>query len=145
MDRLRIAALMLLVPLLAEAASMYRWVDARGHVHYSQSPPPGFNAEEVKPAPPPAANPGVDAMRNLNQANDKAAAEGAKQKAEADQKKAEREGKCQRARERLDFLSKRPSYRIATKNPDGSHSRMTTEEYDKQLAEAQQAAADRCN
>ena len=38
----------------AQADTAYRWVDAQGHVHYSQSPPPGIAAIEVKVVPPPA-------------------------------------------------------------------------------------------
>lgn len=141
-----IAALtLLLLPLLAGAAPMYRWTDAQGQVHYTQTPPPGFNADKVAPAPPPSSNPGVEAVRKLNQTTDKAAKEGAAQQAEADLKKTERDGKCKQAQERVAFFEARTAHRIASKNEDGSLSRMTTEEYDKKLAEAREAVASSCN
>jgi hypothetical protein len=129
---------------LAAAAQMYRWVDDKGQVHYTQTPPPDRDAESVKPAPPPSANPGMDAVRNLNQASDKARAEQAKKDAEAALKKAGREDLCQRARERVAFMESRPAYRVAAKNEDGSVRRMTPEEHDKTLADARKVAAENC-
>jgi len=145
MSKTTAALLLVLLPLLASAAPMYRWVDAQGQVHYTQTPPPGFNADKVVPAPPPSSNPGMDAVHSFNQTTDKAAKEGAKQKAEVDQKKAEKDGKCQRAQERVAFFEARTAHRIASKNEDGSLSRMTTEDYDKKLAEAREAVAGSCN
>jgi len=54
-------ALLLLAPLVS--AQVYKWKDANGTVHYSQSPPPGSSTKykemkpsgEVDPATPPAA------------------------------------------------------------------------------------------
>lgn len=41
-------ALLFLVPALCVAAEVYRWVDERGTVHYSNgAPPPGVNATRV--------------------------------------------------------------------------------------------------
>ncbi|HKJ76593.1 MAG TPA: DUF4124 domain-containing protein, partial [Gammaproteobacteria bacterium] len=34
------------------AAAMYKWTDADGNVHYSQTPPPSGQAEEMAPPPP---------------------------------------------------------------------------------------------
>lgn len=39
---------------VAQAATVYHWVDAQGNVHYSQSPPPGVNTKAVRIEPPPA-------------------------------------------------------------------------------------------
>jgi len=44
-------------------AVLYKWVDASGHVTYSDQPPPGNVKAEVVGAPPPAANP--SAVRDL--------------------------------------------------------------------------------
>lgn len=47
--------LVLCLPVVA-AAEMYRWVDAQGQVHYSDSPPPaGAKAAKTIDVPPPAA------------------------------------------------------------------------------------------
>ncbi|MGH2577901.1 MAG: DUF4124 domain-containing protein, partial [Actinomycetota bacterium] len=32
-------------------AEMYKWRDAEGQVHYSESPPPGRPVETIKPPP----------------------------------------------------------------------------------------------
>jgi hypothetical protein len=50
-----LAFLMLLASPLANAR-IYKWIDASGAVHYSESPPPGSNAQELWVAPnPPSA------------------------------------------------------------------------------------------
>lgn len=51
---LAIAAWLTAAPVAA--AGMYKWVDEDGNVHYSQTPPPSGEAEELKPPPGPAAS-----------------------------------------------------------------------------------------
>jgi len=51
--------LMLGVSLLAAsagllAATMYKWTDSEGNVHYSQNPPPQGGFQKMAPPPPPA-------------------------------------------------------------------------------------------
>src|SRR5215471_16503726 len=48
---------------LPAGAVLYKWVDANGHVTYSDQPPPGNVKAEVVGAPTPAANP--SAVRDL--------------------------------------------------------------------------------
>jgi hypothetical protein len=45
------ALIVALAPALAGADEMYRWVDAQGNVHLSETPPEGANAEVWKPKP----------------------------------------------------------------------------------------------
>lgn len=42
--------LVLCIP-LSPAATMYKWVDENGNVHYSEQPPPKGKVEVIKPAP----------------------------------------------------------------------------------------------
>lgn len=47
--------LLLLVPMLtlaANGASIYKWVDEKGVIHYSESPPPGQKTKELQVRPP---------------------------------------------------------------------------------------------
>lgn len=45
------ALLVALAPCVAAADEMYRWVDAQGNVHLSETPPEGAQAEVWKPKP----------------------------------------------------------------------------------------------
>ncbi|MES2128545.1 MAG: DUF4124 domain-containing protein [Pseudomonadota bacterium] len=56
MKRHRLALLVLAVAALPAAAQMYKWTDANGKIHYSDTPPLEGKVEEIKvaPAPPPA-------------------------------------------------------------------------------------------
>jgi len=44
-------------------AEVYRWVDDAGQTHFGVQPPPGTDAEVVKPPPPPALNPELGQAR----------------------------------------------------------------------------------
>jgi len=48
---------LLLASGIANAAQTYRWVDAQGVVHYSDTPQPGAEKVTLPTAPPPAARP----------------------------------------------------------------------------------------
>src|SRR5512138_466714 len=45
------------VPVVAAAATLYKWTDASGRVVYSDQPPPANVKSEVLKGPPPPANP----------------------------------------------------------------------------------------
>lgn len=145
MKRYALPLVLGLLPGLAAAAAMYRWVDQNGVVQYTQTPPPGLQADKVAPAPPPSANPGIDAVRELNQNAAKTREEKAKKEAEATQQKAGREDLCKRAQERVAFMETRSPTRVATKNADGSTRRLTVEEYDKDLGEARTVVSKNCS
>ncbi len=51
------AALALAAATAPAAATLYKWVDANGHVVYSDQPPPASVRSEVVKPPPPPANP----------------------------------------------------------------------------------------
>ena len=51
MKRTSAALLALAVVALPASAQMYKWTDASGRIHYSDTPPPEGKAEEIKVAP----------------------------------------------------------------------------------------------
>lgn len=154
---------LLLLPAFASAqeATVYRWVDASGQVHFAQVPPASGKYDVIQghraPAPTPGAESGTDSAAATERANDqrtrnqrfieeaearrKAEAE-AKQKARTE--KAEAEQKCAKARERVTFLEERTARRLATLADDGNYARMPEDEFLKRLDEAKQAVATDC-
>lgn len=90
----------------AQAQQVYRWVDAQGNVHYSQTPPPSAasKAKMIEIAPPPPDPTGVAEQKQL--VKSVAAADAAKQKAaeeaaQAAAKKAQQQQACDAARKQL--------------------------------------------
>lgn len=48
MPALRLLLLVLLIAPLPAGSEIFKWTDAQGHVHYSDSPPPEAKAQQVK-------------------------------------------------------------------------------------------------
>lgn len=140
MNRLLLPLLLALSP-LAQAASVYRWVDAQGQVHYGQTPPPSAAAEphsvKVPPASPsaapaaasPAAPPAASAT---TPATDPAA------------NRADRARRCTAARERIQYLEDQTPRRLGVEQPDGTLARMTEEEFQERLDKARAEAGKHC-
>lgn len=141
----------------AESATVYRWVDAAGQVHFSQVPPTSGGYDMIqggRSTPSPAATPAPGAaesgkaaltpeQRFLQEAE-------ATRKAKADEKekarkaKAEAELKCTEARQRATFLEERTARRLATIAEDGNYTRMPEDEFMKRLDAAKQDVATHC-
>ena len=137
-----LVALLLTLP-AAVSAKIYRWVDAKGQVHFSEVPPAGRTFEELaKPAPAPgepAAPVADDAttksfLERVDTENRARADAESQRKAAADDARAQ----CDRARARVAFLDERTPRRLATENPDGSMSRMDEVEFARRRDAAQQ-------
>lgn len=110
MNRRQLAVALLTVTALvfmtARADQVYRWVDAQGNVHYSQTPPSNAvtKAKLVDVEPPPPDITGAKQQEKLVSSMN--AAEDARQKAAAAaqqqaQKKARKQQACEDARKRL--------------------------------------------
>jgi hypothetical protein len=130
---------------LAAGAQAYRWVDEKGQVHYSQTPPPGKKAEAVAPPPPVSGAPNQDALnRSLDQERAteperrKAAENAAAQQQQIQQQ-------CNQAREQLAFMEAKTARRLGTTDDQGNVSRVTEEEFQARRAELQRVIAERCN
>ena len=144
--RLRFPIWLLLAAVpLAAGAETYRWVDEKGQVHYTETPPPGKNAQVVPPPPPPSAAPNQDA---LNQSLDKARADAPRQKAEADrtaQAQAQREQQCKQARDQLAYMDEKTARRLGTTDEQGNVSRVTEEQFQERRAELQKVIGESCS
>lgn len=152
---------LLLVPALAAAdGTVYRWTDANGQTHFSQTPPgagkkydmiQGRRAPSTTPASAdgsPAGPSPDDVRKNEQQFIQNAEAE-RKAKAEAKAKeKADREqaaAKCGQARERVTFLEERTARRLVTKADDGNYARMNEDEFMKRLDDAKRDVSTHCS
>lgn len=128
------------LPLLAEAA-VYRWVDASGQVHYSQTPPPEVGAvpQNIRtvPASPPAPNAAKPAT------TEPSAAKPATSSPEVDLEA--RNKRCSEARERITYLEEKTARRLGIEQPDGSLARMTEEEFQARLQTARDAVTKNCS
>ncbi|MFI4981078.1 MAG: DUF4124 domain-containing protein [Nevskiales bacterium] len=137
----RAIALFLLCSLpLAASAQIYKWTDANGQVHFSQNPPKEGNFQDVTPQlPVSGATSGgaAPAKRRQNAAapptNDTAL-----------QAKADNEERCAKARERISFLQEKTAHRLFVTGDDGQPARMTDDQFDQQLQDAQDAASKYC-
>jgi hypothetical protein len=134
----------LLLPLAAGAQGLYKWVDEKGVVHYSDTPPPGKGGQKLKaPSQPPldgASSPQRSRswQEQLQDTNERRFQDEKKQK-EQEQKSREAAEKCQRARYALDSLKQeRPLYRV---DPQGERVFMEDEER-RRLTESWQQQAD---
>lgn len=107
----------------AHADSVYRWVDAQGHVHYSQTPPPNdaTRARVMDVEPPPPDLTSLRQQQNLVKTVD--AADAAQQKAAAQtrqeaQKKARQQQACAAARKQLQGYME--AHRVITHPKNGT-------------------------
>jgi uncharacterized protein DUF4124 len=128
------AALLCLVPLLVCAQQIYKWTDASGVVHFSQNPPAQGSYENVTPdLPPPGAAPKYHSSEPSAHAEP-----------QATQAQADNEERCAKARERVSFLEDKTAHRLFTTGPDGQPARMTDEEFDSAVKDANDAAQKYC-
>jgi type IV secretory pathway VirB10-like protein len=110
------------------AGAIYKWVDAEGTTHYSEKPPPGSKADQLKVAPPPPSSaPGVGEAppaakswreKEAEFQQRRVAEEQARMKREAQEQRsaAQQRRNCILARQNLHALEEqRPVYRIDEK------------------------------
>jgi len=130
---------------LAASAQIYKWTDANGQVHFSQNPPKTGNYSDVTPQlPVSGANTGGSSALRPSGGSAPSSSSGApsQQALQASADKAER---CAKANERISFLQEKTAHRLFVTGDDGQPSRMTTEQFDQQLKDAQDAAAKYCD
>jgi len=130
------------LPVIASAQQIYRWVDANGQAHFSQNPPPTGEYKNVtpegtaSPGPNPSYKPGTT-FSDSSAADEKARQTALKSKAD----NAER---CAKANERVSFLEEKTAHRLFKTGPDGEPARVTDEEFDQELNDAKTAASKYC-
>ncbi|MFV1943046.1 MULTISPECIES: DUF4124 domain-containing protein [Pseudomonas] len=130
------------------AAQVYKWVDAQGVTHFSAQPPADRSADEmkVKPAPslsgqantPGARNGTGDAVNNAEQRS-------IEQKVQQDVREQEkkREEYCKAARTNLAQLRSNP--RVMVEEGRGQMRRLTEEERQQRISEAEFSINQNCN
>ena len=119
-------------------ATAYKWVDADGNTHYTQTPPPGDRPSQAISAPPPGADTEAarSKIKSLTERADRLQeerAEKAEKRRQQRAEEAERETLCQEAR------ASRASYerpRVNQVMADGSRRVMGEEERQAGLARA---------
>ena len=111
---LAVAAGLLLVPLIA-AAQAYKWTDAQGKVHFSDTPPPDGKADQITIRPQTAENPQAknrDWRAQMQESNMRRDQEQRKNAAE-EKNRQFNEYKCKVAQQDFDVLKReRPVYRL---------------------------------
>ncbi|MDQ3581659.1 MAG: DUF4124 domain-containing protein [Pseudomonadota bacterium] len=129
-------------PVLAE---MYKWRDAAGQVHYSESPPPGRPVETIKPPPKVDSAKARDALDKEIEKFDIRADERRDQEEEARKEAAEDKDNqvaCEEARRQARSLADKPrSYRSES---DGTRVTQTDEEHQASIAQTRAWIAELC-
>lgn len=157
---------LLLSTSVSAAATIYRWRDAEGQIHFTQTPPAvgieyetlrgdailtdsgsgsGSDSEASPEAPAAPAAPSAEAanrefLRKAEEAN-KAEAEA---KAAANAERAKRDARCKEAQARVALLESAPPRRFATPDANGQYARLNEDEYAKLREDANKAVADSC-
>lgn len=129
----------------ASAGTVYRWVDAQGHVHYSQTPPKNskVQAKTVDVSPPPPDQTTLTRTKKMERAvkdRNEAQQEQAEKAQEAEKKKAAQQKACQAARERLQRFT--ASRIVASRDKQGKVVYSSGDDLVK-LREQQQAKVDK--
>lgn len=126
---------------------IYRWIDDQGVTHFSQTPPPRGDYQQVQPPPPPAQDP-RQAQQEIDAINkDVADREKAQQKQLAAQQRRQaalkqQEQRCTQARQRLTALTIRPH--ILVKGRDGGVRRLTEPERQADIAATRKTIEKTC-
>lgn len=135
-------------PWAAQEKTIYKWFDDTGETHYTQVPPQNRKYEIIHQAAPPAENP-QKIRNNLQeqvQAMDKVEEERAEQKMDAEQwariQKLRREN-CATAKQNLANLHQGGQKAFMT--PDGQVIRLTDEERQRRIDEANKQIEENCN
>ncbi len=121
------------------AANIYKWTDAQGQIHYSQTPPPHG---PVKAQAAGSVQPGVSVQATVPPTPAVPAAKVAAAvdaKAAVPETKADRNKRCSDSKERLAFLEEHTAHRLFVKDSDGNEARMTEEQFTARLAKARDA------
>ncbi len=141
------AAVLLLCTAPAQAGKIYKWIDAKGITHYSQSPPTGREAEEISTRSGDTARQAEareslqSRVQSLNERQEERQA-AARGESEELARQRELEAFCAQAHERIaDYGSGK---RLALKQPDGSYRRLSPEEIDTRRSELQGQIDEHC-
>jgi hypothetical protein len=140
----RTALLLLLLPALA-SAQVYRWVDGKGQVHFTQEPPATGKYEKIQQAAPMSGtSPNVEDLQKYNAAAEEARQKQADETAKTQQAAHANADRCARAHAHLKHLEDSPPNKVLTDDSGGGYRRMTEEEYNADVASTKKALAESC-
>lgn len=146
---LRLVCLTFMLSLFATAAfaEIYKWVDENGQTHYTQQAPRDVPATVIKTPPPPAIDPNiaqqqVDDLIKQQESEEKMSIEQQNQQKIAAENKAEQEKNCKIAQQQLQQYQNNPGRRIM--DADGNVTRLTEEERQQKIKEAQENVTKYC-
>jgi hypothetical protein len=128
----------------AETHKVYRWVDAEGATHYSQTPPPGRSAEEVSvPIGPATAAPAPSGAPQQAPSAPAQPGPAGNQARQAAERQAIGEEVCGKLR---DYLSKlqQTSRRIYERDKAGNIHWLTDEDRQQRIADTQKQLGEFC-
>lgn len=134
--RITSALIISLVALPATAGNIYKWKDAQGQVHYSQTPP---ERGPVTAKPQGSVQPGVSLQAPPPPVPAAVASTAAPDRTPAPESAEVKAKRCEASKQRLVFLEEHPAQRLMVQGADGSESRMTEEQHDQNIAKAQEA------
>lgn len=136
-------------PVVAENQNMYKWIDDQGEVHYSQFPPSGGKSEKMRaPSSPPATavesaeNNLQKQIKDMNQEEEEQL-QGAKDAESWAKIQKIRRKNCETANKNLANLQRGGNVRYL--GPDGQAMRLTEEERQKRIEEANKQIKENCN
>jgi hypothetical protein len=134
---------------IAANQNMYKWTDDQGEVHYDQFPPSGRETEKMKappPAPAAAAESAENDLRKQIETMDKEKEEqiqGAKDAESWAKIQKIRRQNCETANKNLANLQRGGNVRYV--GPDGEVTRLSDEERQKRVEEANKQIKENCN
>jgi hypothetical protein len=151
---LRTATLLLATLLLQSPVfgAIYKWTDASGEVHYTQTPPPdGMATQKIEGAPPPAESQQTihEEQKRLQERLEAFDERRAEQKEEETIRKLEKEDReineknCITAKNNLGKLQQGGIKRYLT--PEGEVIRLTEEDRERRISEANKQVDQYCN
>lgn len=126
--------------LSAQAAQIYKWVDAQGVTHFDATPPAGQQIAPVDIQKPPLS--GSVATQPAPEPDARQRAIDNKVKQEVSDAEAKRNAMCEVMRTNLAQLKNNPRVRVPA---EGGFKRLNEEERQAKIAESQKAIADYCN
>jgi hypothetical protein len=139
------SSLLLAMSATAMAGQVYKWVDAQGVTHFSAQPPQDQAATSINTATPPP-RPAVAEEKKAvppfeSIADPEQAAIDKKVKQDVAAKEVERKKYCEEVRTNLAQLQNNPRLRMEV---DGEVRRLSEDERQSRIGEAQKAIADNC-
>jgi len=139
------SSLLLAMSATAMASQVYKWVDAQGVTHFSAQPPQDQDATSINtaiPPPKPAVAEEQKAAPTFESiADPEQAAIDEKVKQEVAAKEVERKKYCEDVRTNLAQLQNNPRLRMEV---DGEVRRLSEDERQSRISQAQKAIADNC-